>query len=306
MHTNYTHAKERNIRALKSLDQGNFLAAQELFRQNAKEFPGYKTWNNLGMYYYTQGRELKSGKVYNADRLGIHFLTNALAEKETAFILTNLGIVYDEVAQYGDRDDTTALKYLSLAFEVQPDFCHEYNKAACLFHYEKYEESCSILMRLNGVTNSDAKELSHELKIKVSLLYSILYAKGKKYFKAYIRDMELEKELELFDCFVLTYSCGEYEHARYFLNKILEETSSCPYAEMAADCCLRTDYKNRPEDLAVYLSCYAAESRYLLKKIIYNQEYRKKKIDGYIYHPRLYVPCGYYGCLVPEHHSPEF
>ena len=39
---------------------------------------------------------------------------NALAEKETAFILTNLGIVYDEVAQYGDRDDTTALKYLDV------------------------------------------------------------------------------------------------------------------------------------------------------------------------------------------------
>ena len=95
-----SEAAKLNAEALEILSQGNFIGAQRKFQINAKKHPGHQTFNNLGQYYFTEGLEMKNGKVRNADTLGIYQLKKAEKLQQTPLNLTNLGVAYYERAKY--------------------------------------------------------------------------------------------------------------------------------------------------------------------------------------------------------------
>ena len=93
-----SEAAKLNAEALEILSQGNFIGAKRKFQINAKKHPGHQTFNNLGQYYFTEGLEMKNGKVRNADTLGIYQLKKAEKLQQTPLNLTNLGVAYYERA----------------------------------------------------------------------------------------------------------------------------------------------------------------------------------------------------------------
>lgn len=90
-----------NDLALEELNKGNTYAAQEYFRRNAKEHPTGMSLNNLGVFYITEGLQLKAGKVRKALGLGCKFLERAKEfGLESPQNLLALGGVYYDQGEY--------------------------------------------------------------------------------------------------------------------------------------------------------------------------------------------------------------
>ena len=68
---------KENALALAKLSEGNELAAQALFRKNAKNSPCCLSLNNMGVYYSQYGMILKNGRIRSAKKIGLNYLLKA-------------------------------------------------------------------------------------------------------------------------------------------------------------------------------------------------------------------------------------
>ena len=72
---------EINRKAVNILCRGNFDKAQEVFYKNKNMFPGYQSYNNLGMFLYENGFTSKNGKSRCATSLGKKYVIKAIQYK---------------------------------------------------------------------------------------------------------------------------------------------------------------------------------------------------------------------------------
>ncbi|HEX2937943.1 MAG TPA: hypothetical protein VHO66_03390, partial [Ruminiclostridium sp.] len=92
--------------ALELLGRGDFSAAQNNFRQNAKNNPCFITLNNLGVYYINEGMELSNGVIRNANKIGLKYLKAAELYEKSHINLMAIGQVY-----FNKKDYNTSSNY---------------------------------------------------------------------------------------------------------------------------------------------------------------------------------------------------
>lgn len=88
--------KEMNQMALDLLDSQSFASAQRLFFQNALKHPCHQTYNNLGVFLFTEGFTCFRKKTFSGHKFGLYFLRKASALKESQINLCAIAKAYDD------------------------------------------------------------------------------------------------------------------------------------------------------------------------------------------------------------------
>ena len=188
--TNIHHA------AMEALAQGNFSEAQRLLYLNCTKFPSYRSYNNLGLYLYENGMDLKNNTTRSAAKIGEHYIQRALKLERHQTILNNLGRISYERGEY-----LGAYQYYSQSYEVVHDDAIAYNIAVTLFCLHRYAEAYSIL-----------KECKDRLKeALLPYFFSTLYTnetEAKDFVEKFPEEVETFDEV---DQLLLFYLCKRYD-----------------------------------------------------------------------------------------------
>lgn len=142
----------RNERALEALSHGDFLQAQMLFRQNAQDIPSCFTLNNLGMFYLEFGIQQKSGRIRNANHLGLQYLLQAARMTADSVNQANLGQAYMKENLLNE-----AYASFSHAFLLKKLNEYAYNMGVCLFIQQKYKmaDACFFPLCQEGAVDEE-------------------------------------------------------------------------------------------------------------------------------------------------------
>ena len=299
-------AIEKNYQALTALSRHNFIEAQQLFFENAKENPSHQTYNNLGFYLITEGLECVNGKK-NALKLGIKYLQKAAESSHSVLNLLAMVAAVNYQLRTAKKSEKNALyqiacNYLQNAIEIEPSDILYYNllRFSHLLdpHNENNIKRAKLLVQ---------KKASHET---VSLYFDTLcknhqFEEGNKCIEKY-GDL-----LESDDLLVFYAKSGQYEKGCAISQKVIKEYALSESISSAIIEC----YKNisHIEDLIKYINLIKNENDetpFLSKKKIqlitgssaYSIEYRRQFIANH----KCYMPyleqCCYFGCLEHNNH----
>lgn len=309
-----SEAAKLNAEALEILSQGNFIGAQRKFQINAKKHPGHQTFNNLGQYYFTEGLEMKNGKVRNADTLGIYQLKKAEKLQQTPLNLTNLGVAYYERAKYitySPSDYEAALEYFTRANELKTASWRLYNMAACLWRLERYEEASAVLKRLCSDYPKEKIRRECATGAMAPYAFSLLKTHRSEQWGQLLKTKIQcsEKDMEIYDRFTLFYLGGKLEQATVLctqiMNEILKEWQpNLSVLAMLIDCAIQHSLFENWQMLMKYLSENSRENNRILRKLVKDEQFRMKTIQSFHYEMGMTYPCGYFGC--PKHRVPRF
>ena len=278
---------EINRKAVNILCRGNFDKAQEVFYKNKNMFPGYQSYNNLGMFLYENGFTSKNGKSRCATSLGKKYVIKAIQYKNHYLIQKNLGRIF-----FDQQDYPSALRWFSLSYEQAKDDIVLYNLALSLIELHEYQQA---IEKLESVIESvdDAYRVCLYCKAKVQKQTVSVFLKNRQYD---------EKKIDLIDQMYLFYLCNMYGA---IVEKGEEITSEwgLTYGQWAViiDSYIRCGKKDLLDAMISKEAMnYYNSKRYYreLNLLIYND---KKRID--IINLSLFphdlstiVQCGYFGC----------
>lgn len=308
------NSSELNLLALSALQRGDFYQAQELFRKNARKYPNHFSYNNLGQYYVTEGRESDSGNTYCANWLGLHYLQKAASLMETPLNLINLGAAWVEQGAYQRKDTLIkqnayleASKCFGRANELQADIRYRYNMAVCLFRAGKYENADKIFSDVRDNMKVGLSAYIDNGMVCTSALYSLYYTKGKEALKMALGESMSGENIEEDDFFTLCYLCEDYGKAAVYAKRFLQSLKpSDAHLAMIVDVLLHEHCFAKDRELIQYLTKCSGESNYKARRMVDETDYRQKWIGSYLYIPSIIAMCGYFGCKIEGHDAPPF
>lgn len=210
---------ENNSLAIAELSGGNDLAAQTLFRDNAKNHPCCLSLNNLGVYYTQYGMIRKDGRIQSAKKTGLKYLLKA-SRYETDW--RNCVSAAMALLEAGNPED--ACQFLFKACTINADDRIRYNLGVCLFRLEKYQEAAAVFESL--CTGSAVDRIlqdggQHPFLILAYCQIKLCNTRGcMGYIRRYREAYSTEERLDVFH---LRYLCGMYEEALWECSELLEE-----------------------------------------------------------------------------------
>jgi tetratricopeptide (TPR) repeat protein len=98
--------EDLNRIALETLEEGRFIEAQKLFRENASKNPSGVSLNNLGAYYYCEGMSLPNGSLRKVPQLALRYFKRAEEYTVSAQTQMAMGDIY-----FSQRDYSKACSY---------------------------------------------------------------------------------------------------------------------------------------------------------------------------------------------------
>ena len=285
-----------NDLALEELNKGNTYAAQEYFRRNAKEHPTGMSLNNLGVFYITEGLQLKAGKVRKALGLGCKFLERAKEfGLESPQNLLALGGGYYDQGEYkkAEREFFEAIKLGES--KVAP-----YNYGVVAFLLKDYHNSTKYLEKYFTQSLLSGEAMDEHLLYVFSLLHhDTSKANGalRKLLASGISHIEM-------DSFILAYLCDEMILAKNLCEKMFTLWAVPPVVmAMVFDCMFRLKlpseakrYKDLQEKNLENYDYDTKREVCEIKKVFVNKKYRDSMIQSYAFQPLLKRGCYYIGC----------
>lgn len=208
-----------NALALAKLSEGNELAAQTLFRKNAKNIPCCLSLNNLGVYYSQYGMILKSGRIRSAKKIGLNYLLKASLYETDWHNCTSTATALLESGNV-----ILAYQFLLKAHKLNSDYQVLYNIGACLFRMGNFQEAASVFESLCISSAIDCIIGNGGQHPFLILAYCQIKLHNEqeciKYIQLY---RDVNRTEERLDIFHLRYLCGMYEEALSECLELLEE-----------------------------------------------------------------------------------
>jgi tetratricopeptide (TPR) repeat protein len=290
---NIDDAERMNQAALEKLDEGDFYGAQALFRKNAKKHLGHLTQNNLGVYYVSEGMELKDGRMRGASKLGLKFLKEAEAQAASLQNKMALGNYY-----FRQDDYEAAMPYYRAADGLGDSYEASNNLGACLY----------LTGDMIGARTcfDKAFDLCHGTDDKATILTSYAFAMlsaDKIKCLGLLNSEKRSLSLYLPDEFVLLYLCGEIEAAAANVMRLIGEYAVDPVIiAMTFDCLLRLGKKDEAravlelelENLEGFGVDMTTEAD-VIRRAYESSEVRAALIAEFKYRPPLLTPSCYIG-----------
>ena len=143
--------KNINQKAMDTLAHQDWDGAQRLFREACATYNGYRSYNNLGIYYIHENVICKNSKIINGRALGKRWLKKSLSVKETPKALNNLALI-----EYETDHLSEAYTYWERAYQLTHDPNTSYNIAATLFRMGAYAQAAE---RARDRSLPEAKQL---------------------------------------------------------------------------------------------------------------------------------------------------
>lgn len=292
-----------NHRALKALEDQDYMQAQSLFYQNAICAPTHGTLHNLGYYLCTEGLICRNGQWRSACALGLRYIEKAAKEKQSA-----LNYRAQATAMYL-QSRGASLKIKQVAYEriyevlleslkLQYDAVTLYNKLS--FAYILGFKCTEMLVELRKLVDSYPSQESITL-----YLYALCKHGAISECLLALQRQEVVQVLDTLDLMVLYYYCGCYEKSADFFESISKTYSlNKSEASILIDSLVRA---GRTEDKHMFFKDRAVLEktgigRAFCKNICNATAFREQFIKQYTYTPPYVTPCGYFGC---EMHKTE-
>ena len=303
---------EVNDCALKLLSKGSFAQAQKLLFENAKSNPSHETYNNLGWYLFTEGLECKNGKVRNAEKLGMFYLSKAEKIKYTSVNLGNMASAMERQRDYiycqtgVDHSDLcrSAYRYMDQAVKLKYSNEAEYDRLRFLYLCDSRNPEV-----LSGLKKLSAKFADADC-IEFLLHVLCIHARFQECLELIPQYQDHLDEMCLMSVYCL---CGEFEKGADLCDRIYEKFVLTPDdTAMLADCLISSGQSEKAmklkhalkEDVPTENKKAAREICCRIDRIFESSEYRAKLIQGYQFRPPFMALCGYFGCKL--HATPFF
>jgi tetratricopeptide (TPR) repeat protein len=290
---NIDDAERTNQKALEKLDEGDFFGAQALFRKNAKKHPAHLTFNNLGVYYVSEGMELRDGRMRSADKLGLKYLKTADALASSLQNKLALGGYY-----FRQGDYETAMPYYRAADGLADSYEASNNLGACLYLVGDMVGARTCFDKAFDLCESSDDKAT----ILTSYAFALLAADRVKCLDV-LNTEKRSLSLYLPDEFVLLYLCGEFEAASVSVMRLIGEYAlDPPVVAMAFDCLLRLEKKDEAwvalETVLENLESLGGGMQRELARIrraYESPEVRSELIAEYRYYPPIITPSCHIG-----------
>lgn len=232
---NIDDAERTNQKALEKLDEGDYYGAQALLRKNAKKHPDHLTFNNLGVYYVTEGMELRDGRMRSAEKLGLKYLKAAEGLESSLQNKMALGGYY-----FRQGDYETAMPYYRDADSLDDSYEASNNLGACLYLVGDMVGARTCFDKAFDLCES----ADDKATILTSYAFALLAADRVKCLEI-LNTEKRSLSLYLPDEFVLLYLSGEIEAASVCVMRLISEYAvDPPVVAMALDCLLRLERKD--------------------------------------------------------------
>nr|WP_319489345.1 hypothetical protein [uncultured Caproiciproducens sp.] len=286
--------------ALQMISIRNFSAAQYNFRQNAKKNPSFLTFNNLGVYYITEGIELPNGKVHSARKLGLKYLKRAEAYSQSQLNLMAIGDVY-----FNEKSYDVASDYFRRACKFNDYYISLNNLGASLYMLGKYEEASTNFQ--NALSHCNCSDYSDiypaKSTIYSSYAFSVVHYNKEESLDILHRMLKSDISHIEVDEFVLAYLCNDLLLAKKLCQRMFDSWHvDASVMAMVFDCLFMLKEGNEAEKYLNYqlkhLAGYDYNTKpeiYRLKKSFSQHDYRKEEIANFQYSPPLIKGCHYVG-----------
>lgn len=280
--------------ALEALSRNELYEAQNLFRQNAKRYPCFITFNNLGIFYVFEGLYKPDYSRRRAKKLGISYLKKAELYQKSRLTMLGLGQAYFEIKDYKE-----ASKNFQEAYEYKPDYATTHDLALSFYMQGMYREASMWFKKALSICSRD--DYAETCAIYAFSLLQIDKRKCHEVLSDLLKDdteyMEVEK-------FTLAYLCNDLEAAVSQIKPMLEHFSiEVEEMAMVFDCLFKLDKKEEAMEYLRNKVEFLEECDYnfqpeikRLKKVFSQEEYRKEAILSYQYIIPPVKQCCYYGC----------
>ncbi len=305
--------RENNEHAIRIFYENDFNLAENLFQQNARDYPSHITYNNLSWFYYD-----------NDDNKAFRFCRKALHCQRTATSLRNLrAIIY-----WGGHffKPYKLKKMLSIQKEVMRlsnDPVDAYIMGALLFHDGQYKDALGYLKK--SCAEIDNKDIT-KMQVVYSLCLSYLGSREKageiaqKLLDTYLslykkNDILLNYDADPVDIVYMLYCCGDYEQLcrmKDMLSEHLYAMDPDTFAMILYSFKMVLPVQDYMTFKTGFIADYFRDIQELYKGSVYRSISRRSKnylskIDSGLkpdipYHPYYPYRCGFYGC--PVHGTP--
>jgi tetratricopeptide (TPR) repeat protein len=290
----FARRDEMNEQALKQLRQGAFSEAQLLFRENAKKNPSLLTWNNLGVFYMTEGMTLANGKVIQATRKATQCLQTAEICGPLTPTYMALGHLCFDAKEY-DRAEL----YFERAVAYGDSYVAFNNYGVLLYTQYKYEKAALAFEKALELCTSEEKSILFS-----SYAFSVLPYDRQRCMEILHDICKRDISHILVDEFVLAYLCDDLEKTEGLCEQMLESwTINCDIVAMVFDYYFKSGnadqaksyLQKKVSELQEYDYNTTREIR-CVKDAFFDAECRMKLIKKYRYIPPILTGYYYYGC----------
>ena len=289
-----------NQAALEELCKNETYHAQTLFRQNAKNNPSFKSFNNLGVFYAFEGLFKPDYSRRNATKLGIKYLKKAETLQKSYFTLFALGYIY-----FGFDEYKEAGTYFKQAFELKHSYASAYNLGLSFYRQFMYEYALNWFEKALNLCDD-----SNHIETYSAYLFVLLQIDKKKCREA-LNHLLADNVTPLieYNKFILSYLCGDMVTAESLIRPMMGKFSlNLKEIAMVFDCLFKFNKRGEAEEYlknkVEVLKEHDYRSRYDIKqfeKAFSQQEYRKNLISYFRYDMSIVKECCYYGC---KQHNP--
>lgn len=296
-----SNALALNEEALDALGKGEFLRAQEIFRRNARLNPSLLTFNNLGVFYATEGIEQTNGKTRSAKKLGLKYLKKAESQSQSGLNVMAIGDWY-----YVSEDYESALDYYKRAYDLNASCANSNNLGAALYRLGRYDEAVSFFGRAVDKCGAESRST-----VTLSYAFLLVYDGDKKRAHEVLTGLTSTPELIDPDVLALAFLCGDCLLAENIIQPLLDTFYvDSPVMAMIVDCLLSLgqesnaiEYLDRQIDLVQGFDYNTKPEISRLNKLLMfsDSNYRETVISEYRYVPQLIKQCYYIGCKI---HNP--
>lgn len=277
---------EMNLNALSALKHGDFINAQNLFKNNCKS-NDYRAINNLGIYYYENGIMTKNNKIISGDFLGKKYVQKAYELKRTPITVSNLAKI---VFQYDKNYDIAYQLYQEAnSLDVNNDFI--YNMGVCLYELKKYDDVLKIIEK-----NSKTSAYFFEL-----YCFSLIKKNNKFLWKFYSQNYQDEYEICEDLIIIIKYFSNIQKISKKEIDEYLSQWFPNEYMwAIIIDICITNNIYKPQQIVELYKKISynnKINNQKTINKFIESKLYRQNFIESNIYyHPTLKENCGYFGC----------
>ena len=283
-----------NESALDILSQGNFYAAQTLFRQNVKDNPCFITYNNLGVFYAFEGLTKPDNSVRIATKLGLRYLKKADTCQKSHLTLSAFGQIW-----FKAKDYQGAANYFKQACELKPDYYSMYNCGASYYMYGAYDKAAIWFKKsLNICGKADYAD------VLTSYLFSLLYSNKDEFCAVYQKILNIADEYIAWEKFTIAYFANDLKTAESQITPMFRQFRIASQdMAMVFDCLLKLgkgfeaeEYLKQAEEYFEGLDYNTQPEIRRMKKAFFQDGYRARLITEYKYNIAHLGQCCYYGC----------
>lgn len=297
-------AQEINENALNCLRSQRWKEAQEKFFENAKKNPSHETYNNLGYFLINEGIECKNGRVRNAQKLGVKYLSRAAEIRESQINLCAIAKAYEyELISSSEKkreelfQQTSQCLKKALAINYSPVIDYNYIRSLYLMN----PRDNSLLEKTKKLLTNYVSNESVSLYLEL-LCNHLLLDEGIRYieqYKKYLNEIDMLMFFSRFELYDKAYPlckavCEQFSLDKYIASAIIESCMNTCHFEQARI------YAKQIKDLEDDFHYNGKEvwTKEVFDNMESSDELRKNLISHYSMLPPFVDSCCYFGCSV--------